>query len=178
MCGKIRFLTPLWSDFELQFIVNVWCAVWDVRLTCRFIFKGRLKEKCTYNFCMRNSNFWRMCFCIDEVLCTSNTTEIPLIFLWSSEPQEQSFPWVMDKARQAKLASQISKLKTTRLLWMEMDERNELQHEVWNMRHTAVTFWKWHSMSGTDSTRVTTKQQDTVQLRAGFLKTCFKHRPM
>jgi len=138
--------------------------------------KGVLKDRCTYNFCLRNSNFWRTCFWIDEVVCTSNMTEILLIFPWSLEPQEQSFPWVMDEAWQAQLASQISKLKTTRLLWMEMDEQNYLQHEVWNMRHTDVTFWTWHSVSGTVSAQVTTKQRDTVQLRAGFLKTRFKHR--
>jgi hypothetical protein len=46
---------------------------------------------------------------------------------------------VMDEAWQAQQASQISKLMTTRLLWMEMDERNDLQHEVWNMRHTALS---------------------------------------
>jgi hypothetical protein len=50
MCCKIRFLTPLWSDSELQFIVNVWCAVWDVRLTGRFIFKGCLKGEMHLQF--------------------------------------------------------------------------------------------------------------------------------
>jgi hypothetical protein len=50
MCGKIRILTPLWSDFELQFIVNVWCAVWDVQLTGHFIFKGCLKGQMHLQF--------------------------------------------------------------------------------------------------------------------------------
>jgi len=50
LCGKIRILTPLRSDSELHFIVNVWCAVWDVHLTGQFVLKVCLKGEIHLQF--------------------------------------------------------------------------------------------------------------------------------
>lgn len=138
LCGKIRILTPLWSNSELQFIVTVWCAVWDVQLTSHFIFNGCLKGEMHLQFLHEEFHLLEV-MCLNRQGCMYIQYNRDPFFLWSSEPQEQSFPWVMDEAWQAQFASQMSTLKTTRLLWMEMDEWNDLQHEVWNMRHTALS---------------------------------------
>ena len=117
------------SNFQQRVSVNVWCAVLDDQLIGSFILEGRLTGEAYLRFLQEE---------LPQLL-----EDVPLdkrsrmYYQHNGAPPhssrgyifpELSFPRAMDRMlRSPPLASQISRLKSTGLLCVGMDERTSLQ---------------------------------------------------
>ena len=120
MCGQMRIPTPLWkATFNYvsvsMCVVQFWTISWLVVSSWKVVFQ----ERRTSDFCRRNCpDFWRMCLWINEVVCISNMTELLPIFHVKLEISWTIVSLGDGSWRSPQLASQVSRLKPTGLLFM------------------------------------------------------------
>ena len=119
------------SNFQQRFSVNVWYAVLDDQLIGPFILKGRLTGEAYLRFLQE-----KLPQLLEGVpLDKRGLIYFSSFFKWSYKFPELSLPWTMDRTlRSPPLASQVSRVKLTGLLCVEMDERTGLKCKGGNAR--------------------------------------------